>query len=163
MPKKLFLGPLIVDHIIINSHSHVFNRFSLVNQLLIPQCLDQFRNCPLCIHTFPDSRVIYSNRSSVSRRPAQKGVYHCFSFFYSRSASFIHKHGHNTSHTPFLSDLNKERYALHPIEQLISFVPELFNGCSLMSIFVGREWVITPFFVQDVTGGATNDVQDYEV
>ena len=114
-------------------------------------------------HTFPHGRAIYSNRLSVSRRPAQKGVYHCFSFFYSRSASFIHKHGHNTSHRPFLSDLNKERYALHPIEQLISFVPELFNGCSLMSIFVGREWVITPFFVQDVTGGATNDVQDYEV
>ena len=63
-------------------------------------------------HTFPYSRAIYSNRSSDSRRPAQKGVYHCFPFFYSRSASFIHKHGHNTSHRPFLSDLNKEMYAV---------------------------------------------------
>ena len=65
----------------------------------------------LCLnHTFPYSRAIYSNRSSDSRRPAQKGVYHCFPFFYSRTASFIHKHGHKISHRPFLSDLNKEIY-----------------------------------------------------
>ena len=75
-------------------------------------------------HTFPYSRAIYSNRSSDSRRPAQKGVYHCFPFFYSRSASFIHKHGHNTSHTPFLSDLNKEMYvdSTQPDPKIIEFL-----------------------------------------
>ena len=62
-------------------------------------------------HTVRHGHEFYNYTSSVFRSPAQKRVYHCFSFFFSRSASFIHKHGHNTGHRPFLSDLNVEGYA----------------------------------------------------